>query len=85
MKCPNCQADLPSRECPECHKSIPKAGKFCAYCGEEVEPHESSSRSDEEGLDFSKRVLCSDGTCIGVINEQGVCSECGKPPEDEGE
>ena len=39
--------------------------------------------SDEDEIDFSKRVLCSDGTCIGVINEQGVCSECGKPYTEE--
>ena len=35
--------------------------------------------ADRDEIDFSKRVLCSDGTCIGVINEQGVCNECGKP------
>jgi hypothetical protein len=28
--------------------------------------------------DFSQRILCSDGNCIGVINEQGVCNTCGK-------
>jgi hypothetical protein len=39
---------------------------------------------DEDEIDFSKRVLCSDGTCIGVINEHGVCSECGKPYTEEG-
>jgi hypothetical protein len=39
--------------------------------------------SDGDEIDFSKRVLCSDGTCIGVINEQGVCSECGKPYTEE--
>jgi len=30
-------------------------------------------------IDFSQRILCSDGDCIGVINEQGVCNTCGKP------
>jgi hypothetical protein len=35
--------------------------------------------------DFSRRVLCSDGTCIGVIDERGICRVCGKPytPESE--
>jgi hypothetical protein len=23
--------------------------------------------------------LCSDGSCIGVLNEAGVCNVCGKP------
>jgi len=29
--------------------------------------------------DFSERILCSDGNCIGIINERGVCNICGKP------
>jgi hypothetical protein len=29
--------------------------------------------------DFSERVLCSDGTCTGIINEKGFCNICGKP------
>ncbi|PKN16890.1 MAG: hypothetical protein CVU71_18340 [Deltaproteobacteria bacterium HGW-Deltaproteobacteria-6] len=32
--------------------------------------------SDEE---WDKRVLCSDGNCIGVIGPDGKCRECGKP------
>jgi hypothetical protein len=33
----------------------------------------------EGGDDFSERKLCSDGSCIGVINEEGICNICGKP------
>ena len=29
--------------------------------------------------DFSGRIPCSDGNCIGTLNEDGVCSICGKP------
>ena len=29
--------------------------------------------------DWDKRVLCSDGACIGVIGPDGKCKECGKP------
>lgn len=32
--------------------------------------------SDEE---WNQRILCSDGTCIGVIGKDGRCNECGKP------
>ncbi len=32
--------------------------------------------------DFKSRVLCSDGTCIGVIGHDGKCKECGKPYND---
>jgi hypothetical protein len=34
---------------------------------------------DEDSIDFSKRLLCSDGSCIGVIGPDGRCKECGKP------
>lgn len=40
----------------------------------------TSEKTDREvKVDFSQRTLCSDGNCIGVINEQGVCNTCGKP------
>lgn len=29
--------------------------------------------------DIKTRVLCSDGTCIGVIGKNGRCKDCGKP------
>ena len=31
--------------------------------------------------DWENRVLCSDGSCIGVIGADGRCKECGKPYE----
>jgi hypothetical protein len=41
---------------------------------------EFSQKSKEKvKADFSQRILCSDGNCVGVINNQGVCSICGKP------
>jgi hypothetical protein len=43
-----------------------------AELGEELGEEEASS-------DWEDRKLCSDGTCIGVINEKGVCNACGKP------
>ncbi len=78
MKCPHCNADLPSRECPECHEIIPVDGTFCAHCGAEIPRRDAAAESSEDGIDFSKRILCSDGTCIGIINKDGFCSECGK-------
>jgi hypothetical protein len=29
--------------------------------------------------DFSERLLCSDGTCVGTINDRGICNICAKP------
>ncbi len=86
IECPHCQGELPFRECPECGEKIPLFGKFCCHCGSALADRDSpdpnigpGAASDGDNIDFSKRVLCIDGTCIGVINEQGVCSECGKP------
>ncbi|MBC8443753.1 MAG: hypothetical protein H8D81_01420 [Deltaproteobacteria bacterium] len=29
--------------------------------------------------DWKNRTLCSDGSCIGIIGDDGYCKECGKP------
>jgi len=31
-----------------------------------------------EGFDPTRRKLCPDGTCIGVIGDDGRCGECGR-------
>jgi hypothetical protein len=37
-------------------------------------------RTDDDGtFDPSKRELCSDGMCVGVIGPDGRCKVCGKP------
>jgi predicted amidophosphoribosyltransferase len=79
MKCPHCETDLPSRECPECHESVPLEGRFCHHCGVEMSQQGAPQLNGEDAPDFSERTLCSDGTCIGIINEEGICNECGKP------
>ncbi|MBW1742313.1 MAG: hypothetical protein JRJ47_02625 [Deltaproteobacteria bacterium] len=76
MKCIHCDADLPSRECSECHESVPLEGRFCHHCGAEMPQQEATQF---EGTSFSERTLCSDGNCIGIVNEKGICNECGKP------
>jgi hypothetical protein len=72
MKCPRCNETLPHILCPECRGEIPEKSLYCCWCGQPVE-------KEEGGDDFSERQLCSDGNCIGVINDQGVCNICGKP------
>lgn len=39
-----------------------------------VKPPDAENPDD----DWDKRVLCSDGACIGVIGPDGKCKECGK-------
>ncbi len=81
MKCPHCGQELGGRKCPSCGSSIPEESLFCAMCGVKLGGPSpvSASAEKEEALDFSKRLLCSDGNCIGVINDQGFCKICGKP------
>jgi hypothetical protein len=35
------------------------------------------STSSSETFDPSRRRLCPDGTCIGLLDESGRCKECG--------
>jgi hypothetical protein len=84
MVCETCAREIDSVTCKGCGKPIAKLGPFCYYCGCKIEEEAGQAGApamDEncEGPDFASRVLCSDGTCIGVINEQGVCKVCGKP------
>jgi len=72
MKCPHCGETFPFMLCPGCQKEIPEKSAFCCWCGNPVE-------MEKEETDFSQRILCSDGNCIGVINEDGTCNICGKP------
>ena len=45
----------------------------------ELSPEKQVSSDDQADEDWDKRVLCSDGACIGVIGPDGKCKECGKP------
>ena len=38
-------------------------------------------QADDAGLEWEKRALCSDESCIGVIGPDGRCKECGRPFE----
>jgi len=35
------------------------------------------SQEEDGAVDIENRILCSDGNCIGVV-ENGVCKLCGK-------
>ncbi len=37
----------------------------------------------EEVLDFPQRIPCRDGSCIGTINDEGVCNVCKNPLQQE--
>jgi hypothetical protein len=88
MICDKCDQDIDTRVCEGCGQEIRSLGPFCYLCGHELgtekgarDEKQSSSpdQADPDSTDFSSRILCSDGTCIGVIDEHGKCKVCGKP------
>ncbi len=83
MKCPHCGQSLEMQTCPSCHSEILPESVFCHLCGSKIRPTDPPAQSEDDAIDFSKRILCSDGNCIGVINEKGFCKVCGKPYQGE--
>lgn len=80
MNCPHCGQALSSKLCPACQADVLEESLFCHRCGRELARAASAApASEDESLDFSNRILCSDGTCIGVVDERGICKVCGKP------
>lgn len=80
MLCEQCGKELGTTTCGRCGAVVLRLGLFCYSCGNELGRVESANReAAAEDIDFSSRILCSDGTCIGVIDEKGICKVCGKP------
>jgi predicted amidophosphoribosyltransferase len=79
MVCEKCGQEMDTVKCQRCGEALLRLGPFCYKCGAELETSTREVKEDSEESDFSKRVLCSDGACIGVINEEGICKVCGKP------
>jgi hypothetical protein len=79
MICEKCGQECSTVTCSACGESILRLGLFCYLCGARLASENMENQPVEEQDDLSSRVLCSDGACIGVINEKGVCKVCGKP------
>jgi len=75
MICEKCAGEIKTVKCKICNREILPIGDYCYLCGADLN---KKADDEEEPLDLSKRILCSDGTCIGVV-ENGVCKLCGKP------
>jgi hypothetical protein len=85
MKCSHCGQTLGERSCPHCRAEVLEESLFCHRCGRSLETAAPLPLVEGDEIDFSRRILCSDGNCIGVINEQGICKVCGKPYTGEGQ
>jgi hypothetical protein len=46
-----------------------------------VESTQGASAPPKTKADWQERQLCSDGSCIGVIGDNGACRVCGKKAE----
>jgi hypothetical protein len=76
MLCDKCAVEVETVQCKSCGKDIIGLGPHCYLCGNRLE--EGAEPTEESDIDFEERILCSDGTCIGLV-EKGVCKVCGKP------
>ncbi|UCG14283.1 MAG: hypothetical protein JSU72_07430 [Deltaproteobacteria bacterium] len=93
LKCAHCGEVFGEETCSACQGSVPQGSRYCCWCGENLSGSEEIHRAgewtgteDEDGpIDFENRILCSDGTCIGVIGPDGLCKECGQPYTDDSE
>ncbi len=72
MKCPHCGEALASVVCSECGGETPEGSLYCCRCGKRA-------KMEKAVTDFSERIPCRDGNCVGTINERGVCNICGNP------
>jgi hypothetical protein len=46
-------------------------------------PEENHEDATIHSSDWDSRILCSDGSCIGIIGPDGLCKECGRKYEGE--
>ncbi len=76
IRCPKCGEELSTVKCLSCGSMTLEMGTYCMFCGAKID--RSSDLESEEDIDFENRVLCSDGTCTGIV-VNGRCTECGKP------
>lgn len=77
-KCPTCGQEAATRACPACARHNWATASYCAFCGARL-PESAAVEDHDDPL--ADRVLCPDGACIGIIGEDGACTECGTRPE----
>jgi hypothetical protein len=74
-------ADGKCRECGKAFEGVLPEGHGTEAVHQPAmqESKQGSSEDVQFDEEWDKRVLCSDGNCIGVIGPDGKCKECGKP------
>ncbi len=73
----------PDGKCRECGKvyegELPSENNVKKVDTVTLDKPKQDLEKAEQDDDWENRVLCSDGSCIGVIGADGKCRECGKP------
>lgn len=64
-------------KCAECGNDVSTFASSCPHCGMPMAP----VGNDQEDLAVKKRICCPDGTCSGIIGENGMCRKCGANPK----
>lgn len=69
-------------KCKECGKiyegELPEAGGAVVVKAAKDDKKPAMKTDNVSDEDWEKRVLCSDESCIGTIDTDGRCRECGK-------
>lgn len=76
--CEACGHEVEGKLCLSCDRECPEDALYCCYCGEPFPLESFEELSDDGPYDLEDRILCSDESCIGVLDEDGVCTECGR-------
>lgn len=78
MECPHCHEEIVGMACPDCGVNIPQESRYCMACGAFIPEGGADEENEHDEMDLDERILCSDGTCTGIIVD-GKCTECGMP------
>jgi hypothetical protein len=71
---------IPGGDMPVLSIFLNNAGTFIQACKFDLDSHRSPDLIDTS--DGEDRILCPDGSCIGVITRAGICSECKRTPQE---
>jgi TM2 domain-containing membrane protein YozV len=58
--------------------------RYNVYCNEWLneKPNNVGYSQNAQNNRLTEKILCEDGSCIGVLDQRGVCKECGRTPEE---